>query len=84
MAKRFERAKAYTEKYSDVLLPCRFCHNTDIRIESERTIYNPRDVWCVTCSTPKCDCTKAYTKVKDAVAAWNTMAATPIPTYLEE
>lgn len=83
MAKRFEKAKAYTEKYRDVLLPCRYCHNTDIRIESERTMTPgaTRDAWSVTCSTPKCDCTSAYTSVKDAVAAWNIMAAKPIKNY---
>lgn len=27
MAKRFEKAKYYTEKYKDVLLPCKHCGN---------------------------------------------------------
>lgn len=40
-----------------------------------------RDAWSVTCSTPNCDCTRAYTSVKDAVAAWNIMAAKPIKNY---
>lgn len=71
MAKRFEKAKVYTEKYKSVLLPCRFCHNPDIRIVSERGMFPPRDEWSVVCMTPKCDCTRGYTSVKAAIAAWN-------------
>lgn len=73
MAKRFEKAKAYTEKYKNQLLPCRCCGNTDIRIESERMIFAARDGWSVTCSTHACDCTGVYTKVVDAVKRWNEM-----------
>lgn len=82
MAKRFEKAKEYTEKYKSVLLPCRYCHNTDIRIESERTIFNPRDAWSVTCSTPKCDCTRAYTSVREAVRVWNERAVMPVRSWV--
>lgn len=73
MANRFERAKVYTEKYRDILLPCKYCGNTDVRIVSDRTIFPPRDGWSVCCSTPKCDCTATYTKVKDAIQRWNEM-----------
>lgn len=74
MAKRFERAKAYTEKYRAVLLPCRYCGNTDIRIVSDRTGLAPsRDGWSVCCQTEKCDCTGTYKSVRDAVNRWNEM-----------
>ena len=43
---------------------------------------NTRDVWFVACSTPKCDCTRSYTSVKDAVAGWNELATTPLPEFL--
>jgi len=73
MAKRFEMAKKYTEKYKDVLLPCRICGNRNIVISSERTISFPENVWSVCCSTHACDCTAGYKKVKDAVQKWNEM-----------
>lgn len=73
MAKRFERAKAYTKKYKSILLPCRCCGDTDIRITSERTIFPAKDAWAVGCGTPCCDCTGAYTSVKKAVKRWNEM-----------
>lgn len=81
MAKRFEKAKAYTEKYKSVLLPCRVCGNKDIRIESERTMTPgaTKNAWSISCSTEKCDCTKTYTSVKAAIARWNEMAAIPFP-----
>lgn len=68
---RFERAKAYTQKYKDILKPCRYCGNTDIRIVSERSIFSPRNLWAVCCSTHACDCTADYTSVREAVKAWN-------------
>lgn len=76
MAKRFEKAKEYTEKYKNQLLPCRYCGNTDIRIVSDRTIFpSPsRDGWSVCCSTKSCDCTNVYTSVKKAIEAWNRRA----------
>lgn len=75
MANRFERAKQYTQKYKSILLPCRFCGNTDIRVESERTLTpgNTKDAWSICCSTPKCDCTGSYTSVKAAANRWNEM-----------
>ena len=75
MAKRFEKARAYTEKYKNLLLPCRFCHNPDIRIVSDRGMFPPRDEWSVVCTTPKCHCTCGYTSVRAAIAAWNGSAS---------
>ena len=37
MAKRFEKAKEYTEKYKSELLPCKVCGNTDVRIVIQGT-----------------------------------------------
>lgn len=77
MAKRFELAKKYTEKYKSVLLPCRFCGNTDIKIVSDRTIFpKPRDVWSVVCTTPYCDSSNYHSCVKGAVEAWNKQQCT--------
>lgn len=70
MAKRFELAKKYTEKYKSVLNPCKHCGNTDVRIESDRSVFPPKNQWSVCCATHACDCTGSYDKVKDAVAAW--------------
>lgn len=72
MAKRFDKAKEYTEKYKSVLLPCKFCKSKYIVITSDRTIWGkPKNVWSVGCTTPKCDCVCFYTSVKEAVKAWN-------------
>lgn len=72
MAKRFDLAKKYTQKYKHLLPPCKYCGNTDIRIVSDRTILvKPRNVWSVCCSTPSCDCTAEFVRVQDAVDAWN-------------
>lgn len=85
MSKRFEQAKAYTEKYKDKLSPCRFCGNTDIRIASDREsvivgsdrkAYGAvrvryRNVWVVVCSTDRCDCTRNFTSVRKAIDHWN-------------
>lgn len=73
MARRFEKAKEYTAKYRGALLPCRNCGNTDIRIESDRMVYPPKDGWSVCCSTPRCDCTAVYPSVRAAVKRWNEM-----------
>lgn len=75
MAKRFELAKKYTEKYKHLLLPCRYCGNTDIRIVSDRTVFTkPTNGWSVCCATSACDCTGVYTHVKDAIETWNRRA----------
>ncbi len=72
MAKRFKLAKKYTEKYKNVLLPCKYCGNKDVHITSERMVMNdPKNYWCVTCSTHACDCTNFYTSVKVAIKMWN-------------
>ena len=72
MAQRHEQAKRYTEKYKSILLPCKYCGNTDINIVSERHFFGDNRVyWSVCCSTHACDCTGDYPRVKDAVAAWN-------------
>ena len=71
MAKRFEKARQYTEKYKDKLIPCKYCGNNDIRIVSDRSIFQPRDEWAVVCTTKSCDSTSSYTSVKAAIEAWN-------------
>ena len=72
MAKRFEKAREYTNKYGSQLLPCRFCGNTDIHILSDRTIFPPKDGWVVSCTADTCgDCTATYTSVREAVRRWN-------------
>lgn len=73
MAKRFEKARKYTEKYKSVLLPCKICGNKNIVISTERTIFPPKDAWSVNCTTKNCDCTGIYTRVKKAVNRWNEM-----------
>ncbi len=72
MAKRFNKAREYTKKYKNKLLPCKYCGSNDIHITTERMVFNdPKNYWCVTCSTPFCDCTKFYTSVKQAIKSWN-------------
>ena len=76
MSKRFEKAKEYTQKYKSVLLPCKHCNSSDIRITSERMVFGDnKNYWCVSCSTPACDCTGFYTSVKQAVQRWNKQQA---------
>ena len=69
MAKRFEMAKKYTEKYKSVLVACKFCNGSDICITSDRAIFNPRNVWSVDCSCG--NCVYGLDKVEDAVKRWN-------------
>lgn len=71
MAKRFEKAKEYTEKYKNILLPCRICGNKNIIIVSDRMIFPSKDAWSVCCSTHNCDCVGNYTSVKEAIKKWN-------------
>ena len=71
MAKRFEKAMEYTQKYKDVLLPCKWCGNKEIIIASQRTIFPAKEGWSVCCSTHNCDITATYSSVKKAVEAWN-------------
>lgn len=74
MSKRFELANQYTEKYKCFLKPCRHCGNTDIRIVSDRSCFDPKhNYWSVVCSTPKCDCTGVFRSVKEAIKKWNLM-----------
>lgn len=73
MAKRFEKAKVYTEKYKSLLQPCQYCKSTDIRISSDKmgVLGDSRDGYFVCCSTPHCDCTGTFTSVKKAIKSWN-------------
>ncbi len=74
MARRHEMAKRYTEKYRDVLLPCKHCGNQEIVIVSERHLFGDNKVyWSVCCTSHACDCTGDYTRVRDAVNRWNEM-----------
>ena len=90
MSKRYEYAKAYTEKYKSQLKPCRWCGNTDIHITTDRlTIVTNSDKavsnaqcktingWSVVCSTPNCDCTGVHTSVRNAIKQWNEMQSKP-------
>ena len=71
MARRFERAKEYTQKYKLSLLPCRYCGGKNVAILSERSIFAPsKDGWTVTCGDCG-DCTAFDTSVKRALAKWN-------------
>lgn len=69
MSKRYEQAKQYTEKYKEVLAPCKYCGSIDIIITSERNL--GKNCWTVNCTTHACDCTAFCTSVKDAVKKWN-------------
>lgn len=69
MANRFERAKEYTKKYKSVLIPCKFCGGTELCITSDRTVFNPRNVWSVDCTCG--NCVYGLIKVKDAIKKWN-------------
>lgn len=74
MARRFEKAKEYTERFKSVLLPCKHCGNTDIRVASDRMMFpKPKDGWSVCCATHACDSTGVYAKVMEAVNRWNEM-----------
>lgn len=84
MSKRFEQAKAYTEKYKNMLSPCSVCGNTDVRIVSDResvvvgtdrsvhsVVTKTRNVWFVACATPCCDCARSSTSVREVIKNWN-------------
>lgn len=70
MAKRFEKAREYTQKYKPILLPCKECGCEDIKILSDRTIFNPKNVWSVSCSNCG-ECVYGFARVNDAVQRWN-------------
>lgn len=70
MSQRFNKAREYTKIYKNQLMPCKYCGNTDIYIVSDRTIFNPRNVWSVMCGSDACDCI-TRNSVKDAVKTWN-------------
>lgn len=70
MANRFEKAKQYTEKYKSILKPCKYCKSTNIHIISDRTIFNPKNVWSVDCADCG-DCVYGEPTVKSAVEKWN-------------
>lgn len=71
MANRFEKAREYTRKYKDVLLPCKECGSHDIQIVSDRTIFDPHNVWSVDCVCG--NCVYGRKRVKDAIEKWNEM-----------
>lgn len=72
MSRRFEKAREYTEKYKDILLPCHICGNKEIWIVSDKEIFPPkRNVWSVVCTKAACECTGTYTGVKEAIRHWN-------------
>lgn len=70
MAKRFERAREYTQKYKHLLHPCKWCDSYDIEIQSDRSIFSYQNIWNVVCTNCG-NCVCGEPKVKDAVKRWN-------------
>lgn len=70
MARRYEKAKQYTEKYKSILAPCKYCGSTGIEITSDRAVLDSKLYWSVTCPTSGCDCS-SDTSVKRAIEKWN-------------
>ena len=66
MAKRFERARRYTEKYREKLKACYHCGWTGMTIEADLLLGKP--VWSVTC---QCGNYAWDSSVKRAVEKWN-------------
>lgn len=73
MAKRFEKAKQYTERDKVILQPCKNCGSTNILIipdTPDRTIFVSKNVWSVNCVDCG-NCVYGKSKVKDVVEKWN-------------
>lgn len=83
MSKRYELARRYTEKYRHRLTACPVCHGHVEVVSDRERVYPPgkrytvhdslppaRNVWAVACETRGCECTGNYTKVANAVEAW--------------
>ena len=70
MSLRYRKAQEYTEKYRGKLVPCKYCGNTDIRIVSDRGIFDNSYCWSVCCSTKNCDFTIDKRLFK-AINRWN-------------
>ena len=70
MAKRFEDARRYTEKYKDIILPCRYCKSEDVEIVSDRAIFENKNLFLVRCRNCP-DCGPENTSVKKAIELWN-------------
>lgn len=70
MAKRFDRAREYTQKYKHLLYPCKHCNGHNIGIESDRIFFPPQNVWNVVCADCG-NCVCGITKVRDIVKRWN-------------
>ena len=68
MAKRFEKARQFTEQYKGKLKPCPVCGNTDIQIGSD--ILDGKYMWSVNCMTMYCDYVWD-TSIRRAVKKWN-------------
>ena len=71
MAKRFEQAKRYTEKYGALLRACQYCGSNNIQFASDRGMFPPRNEWSICCQTKNCDFVSGYTSIKEAITAWN-------------
>lgn len=68
MAKRFDKAREYTKKYKNMLLPCKVCGNKEITITSD--IFCGKYYWCVNCSTKGCNyCSD--TSITKVIKKWN-------------
>lgn len=70
MSKRYELAKKYNEKYRSSLKPCHHCGSKNIYITTDRTIFNPKNVWSVNCADCG-DCVAFKDSVKEAIEIWN-------------
>ena len=70
MSQRYIKAAEYTAKYKKDLLPCRHCKGTNTRIVSERTVFDPKNVWYVACCDCG-DCASDSTSVRQAIKNWN-------------
>ncbi len=70
MAKRFEDAKRFTEKFKDKILPCRSCGSKNVRVVSERSIFDSKNVWYIGCCDCP-DCGPESTSVRKAIKFWN-------------
>lgn len=73
MAKRFEKAKEYNKKYGHLLSECPSCRSKKVEIQSERTIFQPRDAWSISCTNCG-DCVYGRTSVREAIKTWNDRA----------
>lgn len=75
MSKIYERLKKLNEKHKAEILPCAYCGSSGAELTLDRPILKTADskpyLYSVTCSTPKCTCSKSCNTVKEAIENWN-------------